>query len=113
MEDSQMAAALSRELAQRIGAEVVRLARVAVAAGLRGVVASGHEVAMLREALGPEPWIVVPGVRLPGDDAGDQSRVVDPATAGRRGATHIVVGRPVAAARDPEAAWSRLQEALA
>lgn len=96
-----------------LGAEAVRLARLAMGAGLRGMVASGHEVAVLREALGSDPWIVVPGVRLPGDDAGDQARVVDPATAGRRGATHVVVGRPIAAATDPVAAWARLQEALA
>jgi orotidine-5'-phosphate decarboxylase len=68
---------------------------------------------LLREALGPEPWLVVPGVRLPGDPAGDQSRVVEPRAAARSGATHLVVGRSVTQARDPVAAWTRVREAVA
>src|SRR5439155_922953 len=44
-----------------LGFEAERLGRLAVAAGLRGVVASGHELALLRGTLGPEPWIVVRG----------------------------------------------------
>lgn len=94
-----------------IGFESERLARAAIHAGLRGVVASGHEVGLLREALGPTPWIVVPGVRLPGDAAGDQSRTIAPEEAVRRGATHLVVGRPITAAPDPVAAYRRLAEA--
>ncbi len=94
-----------------IGFESERLARAAVHAGLRGVVASGQEVGLLREALGPTPWIVVPGVRMPGDAAGDQSRTVAPEEAVRRGATHLVVGRPITAAPDPVAAYQRLAEA--
>lgn len=95
-----------------LGAEVERLARVAWRAGLRGVVASGQEVGLLREALGHEPWIVVPGVRLPGDAAADQARVVTPQEAVGRGATHLVVGRSVTGAPDPEAAWLRVQGAV-
>src|SRR5690348_9728554 len=57
-----------------LGFEAERLGRLAIAAGLRGVVASGHEVALLRATFGPEPWIVVPGVRAPGDAADDQAR---------------------------------------
>jgi orotidine-5'-phosphate decarboxylase len=95
-----------------VGFEAERLARVAVQAGLRGVVASGQELGLLREALGPEPLIVVPGIRAPGDPAGDQVRTIEPADAVRRGATHLVVGRPITAARDPVAAYRRLVEAL-
>lgn len=94
-----------------LGFEAERLARAALHAGLRGVVASGHELGLLREALGPDPWIVVPGIRLPGDDAHDQARTATPDEAVRRGATHLVVGRPVTAARDPAAAYRRLVEA--
>jgi orotidine-5'-phosphate decarboxylase len=94
-----------------LGFEAERLARMAVQAGLRGVVASGHELGLLREALGPDPWIVVPGIRLPGDAAGDQARTVAPDEAVRRGATHLVVGRPITAAPDPVAAYRRLAEA--
>jgi orotidine-5'-phosphate decarboxylase len=96
-----------------LGFEAERLARLAVQAGLRGVVASGHELGLLREALGPDPWIVVPGIRLPGEAAGDQARTVAPDVAVRRGATHLVVGRPITAALDPVAAYRRLAEAMA
>ena len=95
-----------------IGFESERLARSAIQAGLRGVVASGQELGLLREALGPNPWIVVPGIRLPGDSAGDQARTIAPEDAVRRGATHLVVGRSITAARDPVAAYRRLAEAL-
>jgi orotidine-5'-phosphate decarboxylase len=95
-----------------LGVEVERLARVAVDAGLRGVVASGQELSLLRAVLGPDPWIVVPGIRLPGESAGDQARTITPADAVRLGATHLVVGRPITAAADPAAAYGRIVEAL-
>ena len=95
-----------------VGYEAERLARSALQAGLRGIVASGQELALLREALGSSPWIVVPGIRAPGEPAGDQVRTIDAAEAVRRGATHLVVGRPITAARDPVAAYRRLVEAL-
>ncbi len=96
-----------------LGLEVERLARAAMQAGLRGVVASGRELGLLRQVLGPEPWIVVPGVRGPEDAAGDQARTVTPTEAVRRGATHLVVGRPITLAKDPAAAYQRLMETLA
>ena len=95
-----------------VGFEAERLARTALQAGLRGVVASGQEAGFLREALGPDPWIVIPGIRAPGEAAGDQVRKIEPAEAVRRGATHLVVGRPITTARDPLAAYQRLVEAL-
>ena len=95
-----------------VGFEAERLAKTALQAGLRGVVTSGQEVGLLREALGPEPWIVVPGIRTAGESAGDQVRTIEPAEAVRRGATHLVVGRPITGAKDPLAAYQRLVEAL-
>lgn len=95
-----------------VGFEAERLARAALQAGLRGVVASGQELGLLREALGSNPWIVVPGIRAPGEPAGDQVRTIDAAEAVRRGATHLVVGRPITAARDPVVAYRRLMEVL-
>ena len=92
--------------------EAERLARLAVAAGLRGVVASGHELALLRGTLGPEPWIVVPGVRAPGDAANDQARTIALPDAVGRGATHLVVGRPITRAADPPGVYQRLMESL-
>lgn len=96
-----------------VGFEAERLARAAMAAGLRGVVASGQELALLREVLGTEPWIVVPGIRMSGDSAGDQQRTTEPKDAVRRGATHLVVGRPITEAKDPADAYRRLVEAAA
>jgi orotidine-5'-phosphate decarboxylase len=95
-----------------LGFEAERLARIAVDAGLRGVVASGHELGLLRSALGPDPWLVVPGIRLPGDTVGDQVRTVTPADAVRRGATHLVVGRRITGAADPAAAYRQVVEAM-
>ena len=95
-----------------VGFEAERLARAALQAGLKGVVASGHELGLLREALGAEPWIVVPGIRLPGEAADDQARTIEPGEAVRRGATHLVVGRPITGARDPEVAYRRLVEVM-
>ena len=95
-----------------VGFEAERLARAAMQAGLRGVVASGQELGLLREALGPEPWIVVPGIRGNGEPVGDQVRTITPADAVRRGATHLVVGRPITGASDPPSAYRQLVEAL-
>ncbi len=95
-----------------VGFEAQRLAKLAMQAKLRGVVASGQELGLLRETLGTGPWIVVPGVRLPGDGAGDQRRTVTPRDAMRGGATHLVVGRSITAAKDPAAAYRAVREAM-
>jgi orotidine-5'-phosphate decarboxylase len=95
-----------------LGVETERLARLAVGAGLRGVVVSGREVTLIRGALGPAPWIVVPGIRAAGDSSGDQVRTVTAAEAVRRGATHLVVGRPITQATDPAGVYQRLMESL-
>lgn len=85
--------------------EVGRLARTARAAGLRGVVCSPLEVETVRGHLGPDAWIVVPGIRRSSDPAGDQVRTAAPGAAARSGATHLVVGRPILAAPDPRRAY--------
>jgi orotidine-5'-phosphate decarboxylase len=83
---------------------VVGRARMAEMAGFDGVIASGQEAAAVRAETGPDFLIVTPGIRLPGADAGDQTRVTTPEEAIGFGANHIVVGRPINAASDPKAA---------
>lgn len=93
--------------------EVRRLARAAGQAGLRGIVCSPLEVAAVRAELGVEAWLVVPGIRRPGDATGDQARTAGPREAAQAGGTHLVVGRPILQARDPRAAFLELaREAL-
>lgn len=96
-----------------VGTEVVRLASVARAAGARGVVCAGSEAAALRARFGDALELLVPGIRLAGSPANDQSRTVTPEQAARAGATYIVLGRAVTAARDPLAAWDVLTRELA
>jgi orotidine-5'-phosphate decarboxylase len=91
----------------------VKLARLAQRAGLDGVVASPKEVRAIRRACGKDFLVVVPGVRPEAAGgsgrktkrkADDQARVATPAEAIRSGADYLVIGRPITAAPDPEAA---------
>lgn len=84
--------------------QVLRLARLALAAGADGLVCSAHEISRLRDAFGEKPVLVVPGIRPAGAAAGDQARVMTPEQAVAAGADYIVVGRPITGAQDPAAA---------
>jgi orotidine-5'-phosphate decarboxylase len=89
----------------------VRLARMAQRAGSDGVVASPLEIEAIRNAC-DNFIIVTPGIRGPDDESGDQSRTMTAAEAIRRGATYIVVGRPITGAADPRAAALRLLDTI-
>jgi orotidine-5'-phosphate decarboxylase len=94
--------------------QVVRLGRLAVASGLRGLVCSPLEIAPLRAALPAATQLIIPGIRPAGSGADDQTRVMTPGEAARAGASFIVVGRPIFQAPDPaEAAAAILQELAA
>ncbi len=93
--------------------QVLRLARLALAAGADGVVCSAHEAAMLRDALGTGPVLVVPGIRPAGSAAADQARTMTPREAADAGADWIVVGRPITGSPDPAAAAAAIAAELA
>ncbi len=81
--------------------QVMRLARLAQASGLDGVVCSAREAAALRAECGAGFKLVVPGIRPAGAAAGDQKRTATPAEAIATGADYLVIGRPVTGADDP------------
>jgi orotidine-5'-phosphate decarboxylase len=95
-----------------VSESVVRLAALSSSCGVRGVVCSGHEVAGLRKQFGPTLELLVPGIRLAGDSADDQSRIVTPEAAVAAGADYIVIGRSVTAAGDPKAAMQAVLERI-
>ena len=105
-----LAAAWGRDDAD-VAAEVARLARVAAAAGAHGVVCSGAEIAAVRRAA-PAVVTLVPGLRMAGDAANDQARVVTPAAAAAAGARYLVLGRAVTGAGDPATAMARVRASL-
>ena len=80
---------------------VCQLAALAESAGLDGVVCSAAEAAVLSTRRREGFLLVTPGIRLAGDEAGDQRRIVTPESAVADGATHLVVGRPITASDDP------------
>ncbi len=92
--------------------QVLRLGRLATEAGADGLVCSPREVAMLRQALGPDVKLVVPGIRPAGAASDDQVRTMTPAEAVAAGADWIVVGRPVTAAADPGAAAAAIAASI-
>ena len=95
-------------IGRAVDEQVEAMARLVAQAGLDGVVCSPLEAKKMREVLGPEAFIVTPGVRPAGSAIGDQNRVATPAAAIEAGASHIVVGRPITQADDPVAAFEAI-----
>jgi orotidine-5'-phosphate decarboxylase len=93
--------------------EVLRLAKQAQQCGLNGVVASPHEIGLIRKAVGDKFLIVTPGIRPSWAETGDQKRVMTPAEAVAAGADYIVVGRPIIGATHPVAAALRVSTDMA
>ena len=87
---------------------VRRLAALAKDCGLDGVVCAARDVREVKSAAGAAFLAVVPGIRPAGTDRGDQKRVATPAEALAEGADILVVGRPLTAAPDPNAALASL-----
>ncbi|MDP6525549.1 MAG: orotidine-5'-phosphate decarboxylase [Kiritimatiellia bacterium] len=80
------------------------LGELAISCGIDGLVCSPLEARSFRERIGPEPFLVTPGIRPANADAGDQKRIATPANAVADGASFLVVGRPIVQADDPAAA---------
>jgi orotidine-5'-phosphate decarboxylase len=91
---------------------VIRFAKLALDNGADGLVCSPKDVASLREAIGPKPILVVPGIRPAGSEANDQKRTGTPAEAVKAGATYLVIGRPLRDAADPGAAADAIAASL-
>ena len=101
--------------AEGAAALVTRRAKGAAEAGCAGIIASAaDDPDALREAAGrPDMLVVTPGIRMPGDAAGDQRRTASPGEAIRRGADYIVVGRPIVRAPVPRDAARRVLDDMA
>lgn len=89
--------------------EVERLAGLASAAGLHGVVCSPHEAESMKRRHGTDFLVVTPGIRPAGEALGDQARTATPAQAARAGADYLVIGRPVWHASDPRAVVAAIE----
>jgi len=93
-------------------AQVQHLATLATTAGLRGLVCSPKEIAPLRETFPAEIQLITPGIRPAGTAAGDQKRIMPPAEAIAAGANHLVIGRPITAAKNPAGAAQAIAESI-
>lgn len=91
---------------------VIQLAQLTQEAGLDGVVCSSHEIEAIREACGNDFILMVPGIRPKASDAGDQKRIMTPVEAMNKGATHLVIGRPITQADDPQVAAEEILNSL-
>ena len=94
--------------APNVGAQVERLASLAVQAGLRGLVCSPLEIADLRQILPAHFQLVTPGIRTGAEKADDQKRTLTPREAIDAGANWLVIGRPIYAAENPRAAAEKI-----
>jgi len=86
----------------------LQMALLAQETGLDGAVCSPMEVEQLRQTCGDDFLLVCPGVRPKWAAAVDQARSLSPESALQAGADYLVIGRPITAASDPEAAWRRI-----
>ena len=81
--------------------QVLRLATLAQASGLDGVVCSAQEAALLRKQAGSAFCLVTPGIRPADAATDDQARIMTPRAALENGSSYLVIGRPITKAVDP------------
>ncbi len=99
-------------IGRQIELQAEALGRLALDAGIDGLVCSVQEVERLRTAFGPDPVLVTPGIRLAGEHKGDQKRVATPEEAVRRGSNYLVMGRSLLNAADPHTTAQRVLRAM-
>jgi orotidine-5'-phosphate decarboxylase len=99
-------------VAADVGHQVGRLARVAIGTGLRGLVCSPLEIAELRAMLPSEVQLVTPGIRTGLELSDDQKRTLTAREALEAGASWLVIGRPIYAAKDPAAAAEEILRSI-
>ena len=92
--------------------QVIRLAKLAQANGIDGVVCSAMEITALRGACGPDFKLLVPGIRPTWAATGDQKRIMTPSEAVNKGADYLVIGRPITGAADPAEAADKIAAEL-
>ena len=100
------------EFGEPPAAAALRLAKLAQASGLDGVVCSAQEAVLLKRECGTDFCLVTPGIRLAGGANDDQQRVMTPAKAITAGADYLVIGRPVTQAADPVAVLAAINREL-
>lgn len=104
------------EMGATVSVEQLVLARAkgAVESGCDGVISSGLEAPVIKQAFGSKLKVVTPGIRpVTNKPSDDQKRTVDVAQAFANGADYIVVGRPIRDAADPAAAARGIQSTIA
>jgi orotidine-5'-phosphate decarboxylase len=99
-------------IADKIDSHVLRLAKLGVAAGVQGLVASPHEAKSLRAEFGDQVRLIIPGVRPSWSQAGDQKRVMTPREAIEAGADYLVIGRPITAHANPKEAVAKILDEI-
>ena len=72
---------------------VKKQALLAKACGCHGIVCAGTDLKSVKKIFKGE--VVTPGIRLKGDSAGDQKRVIGPKEAFKNGSTALVMGRSI------------------
>lgn len=106
-------AALSEAgIATPVQDQVLRLAGMALSAGVDGLVCSPWEIELLKREFGNDLMLVTPGIRPKAEDKGDQKRIMTPGEAIKLGADYIVVGRPITTAKNPVQAAKNIVTAI-
>src|SRR6266700_2100681 len=99
-------------IADKVDDQVLRLAKLGVEAEIDGMVASPHEIKILRAQFGDKIKIVVQGIRPSWAEPGDQKRFMTPRQAAEAGADYLGMGRPITAHPKPREAVAKILDEI-